>query len=111
MGVDPADVSQLPPRDSFEETARRRVKLGLLVAEVIRQSGIELDKNRVRDRVRQLAADYRNPEEVVKVYSQNRQLMDQLEMEVMEAQVVDWLLEKAKISEKGISFKELMRPE
>jgi FKBP-type peptidyl-prolyl cis-trans isomerase (trigger factor) len=37
--------------------------------------------------------------------------MDQLEMEVMEAQVVDWLLEKAKISEKGISFKELMRPE
>lgn len=111
MGVDPSDPANLPPRDSFEDVARRRVKLGLLVAEVIRKAGIELDKDRVRDRVRQLAADYRNPEEVVKLYTQNRQLMDRLEMEVMEEQVVDWLLERAKISDKSIGFKELMRPD
>ena len=111
MGVDPADPSNLPPRDSFEEAAQRRVKLGLLVAEVIRKGDIELDKERVRERVRQLAADYGNPEEVVKLYTQNRQLMDRLEMEVMEEQVVNWLLERAQISEKPIAFKELMRPD
>ncbi len=111
MGVDPADPSNLPPRDSFEEVAQRRVKLGLLVAEVIRKGDIELDKERVRERVRQLAADYGNPEEVVKLYTQNRQLMDRLEMEVMEEQVVNWLLERAQISEKPIAFKELMRPD
>jgi trigger factor len=111
MGVDPSDPNNLPPRESFEAVAQRRVKLGLLVAEVIRQAGIELDKERVRERVRRLAADYRDPEEVVKLYTGNRQLMDQLEMEVMEEQVVDWLIERAEISEKDIGFKELMRPE
>ena len=110
MGVDPADPDNLPPRESFEEVARRRVKLGLLVAEVIRQAGIELDKGRVRERVRNLAAEYQNPEEVVKLYTGNRQLMDKIEMEIMEEQVVDWLLEHAEIEEKDISFKELMRP-
>jgi trigger factor len=111
MGVAPSDPTNLPPRESFEAVAQRRVKLGLLVAEVIRQAGIELDKERVRERVRRLAADYRDPEEVVKLYTGNRQLMDQLEMEVMEEQVVDWLIERAEISEKDIGFKELMRPE
>lgn len=111
MGVDPADPANLPPRESFDEVARRRVKLGLLVAEVIRQAGIELDKDRVRERVRRLAADYKNPDEVMKLYTGNRQLMDKIEMEVMEEQVVDWLLKRADISEKGISFKELMHPE
>jgi len=108
MGVDPADSSKLPPRETFEEPARRRVKLGLLVAEVIRRAEIELDKTRVRERIRELAADYRNPEEVVKLYTSNRQMMDRLEMEVMEEQVVDWLLDRAEITEKPIQFKELM---
>jgi len=108
MGIDPADASKLPPRETFEEPARRRVKLGLLVAEVIRRAEIELDKNRVRERIRELAADYRNPEEVVKLYTSNRQMMDRLEMEVMEEQVVDWLLERANLTEKAIQFKELM---
>jgi trigger factor len=111
MGADPADASKLPPRETFEEPARRRVKLGLLVAEVIRRAEIELDKNRVRERVRELAADYRNPEEVVKLYTSNRQMMDRLEMEVMEEQVVDWLLDRAELTEKSIQFKELMNKE
>ncbi len=111
MGVDPADSSRVPPRETFEEPARRRVKLGLLVAEVIRRAEIELDNNRVRERVRELAADYRNPEEVVKLYTSNRQMMDRLEMEVLEEQVVDWLLERAEFSDKPIKFKELMNKE
>jgi trigger factor len=111
MGMDPTDAGQLPPRASFEEPARRRVKLGLLVAEVIRQAEIELDQGRVRDRIRQMAAGYSDPEEVIKLYTGNRQMMERLEMEVMEEQVVDWLLERAEISEKPIEFKELMRPQ
>ena len=111
MGIDPTSTEHLPPRESFEEPARRRVKLGLLVAEVIRQAEIELDRGRVRDRIRQLAAGYSDPEEVIKLYTGNRQMMERLEMEIMEEQVVDWLLEHARIEEKAISFKELMNPE
>ncbi|UCC13322.1 MAG: trigger factor [Gammaproteobacteria bacterium] len=110
MGVDPSEASNLPPRDTVEEPARRRVKLGLLVAEIIRQSDIQLDQTRVRERIKELAAGYRDPDEVIKLYTSNRQLMDQLEMEIMEDQVVDWLIERAKISEKSVPFKELMRP-
>ena len=111
MGIDPTSTEHLPPRESFEEPARRRVKLGLLVAEVIRQAEIELDQGRVRERIRQLAAGYSDPEEVIKLYTGNRQMMERLEMEIMEEQVVDWLLEHARIEEKAISFKELMKPE
>ena len=110
MGVDPSEASNLPPRDTVEEPARRRVKLGLLVAEIIRQSEIQLDQTRVRERIKELAAGYRNPDEVIKLYTGNRQLMDQLEMEIMEEQVVDWLIERAVIRENAMPFKELMNP-
>lgn len=108
LGVEIKDASQLPPREPFEEQARRRVKLGLLVAEVIRQAEIQLDRQRVNERIRETASRYGNPDEIVQLYTGNRQLMERLEMEVMEAQVVDWLLERARITDKAVGFKEFM---
>jgi trigger factor len=108
MGGEITDSTQLPPREPLEEPARRRVQLGLLVAEVIQVAGIELDRQKIRDRIGELAASYPNPDEVIKLYTGNPQLVERIEMEVMEDQVVDWLLDKARLSDQPSSFKELM---
>ncbi len=110
MGLDPSDASSLPPRETLEPQASRRVKLGLLVAEVIGQAKIELDPSRVRQRLMELAASYGSPEEVIKLYTSNRQMMGQIEAEVMEEQVVDWLIERAETTDQATSFADLMQP-
>lgn len=111
MGGDVSDKAQLPPREPLEDPARKRVCLGLLVAEVIKTGGIELDRQRIRERIGELAAAYPNPEEVVKLYTGNPQLVEQIEMQVMEEQVVDWLLERAEMTDQPSTFKELMATE
>jgi trigger factor len=108
MGGEITDQTQLPPREPLEEPARRRVRLGLLVAEVIRSAGIELDQERARRRVMELAAGTGNPEEALRFYTSNRQVMDRIEMDVIEEQVVDWLLERARVTEETTTFSELM---
>ena len=108
MGGEITDSTQLPPREPLEEPARKRVQLGLLVAEVIQVAGIEVDRQKIRDRIGELAASYPNPDEVIKLYTGNPQLVERIEMEVMEDQVVDWLLDKARLSDQPSSFKELM---
>ena len=110
MGLDPADQANLPPRETLEPQASRRVKLGLLVAEVIGLAKIELDQARVRQRLMELAASYGRPEELIKLYTSNREMMGQIEAEVMEEQVVDWLIERAEATDQPSSFPELMQP-
>ena len=108
MGGEVTDQTELPPREPLGEPARRRVQLGLLVAEVIRSAGIELDQGRVRSRVMELASGTPNPDEMLKLYTGNRQLMERVEMDVLEEQVVDWLLEHAEATEEKTTFQELM---
>jgi trigger factor len=110
MGGEVTDQSQLPPREPLEEPARRRVQLGLLVAEVIRSASLELDPQKVRSRVMELVAGSPNPEEMLKLYTSNRQLMDRIEMDVLEEQVVDWLLERAELTDEPTTFRALMGP-
>jgi len=111
MGGEVTDISQLPPREPFEESARRRVSLGLLIGEVRRRAELTLDQDLIRAKLQEIAAGYPNPEEVVKIYASNRDLMGQLETSVVEEQVVDWLLGQAKVADKPVSFKDLMKPE
>ncbi len=103
-----ADGAQLPPREPFEEQARRRVSLGLLINEVIKTQNIEIDKTKVSAHITDLADGYPEPEAVIKAYNSQATLMAQAEVTVLEQQVVDWLLEQAKITETQIAFKELM---
>ncbi len=110
MGLDPSDSVQPAAAGDAEPQASRRVKLGLLVAEVIGQAKIELDPSRVRQRLMELAASYGSPEEVIKLYTSNRQMMGQIEAEVMEEQVVDWLIERAETTDQATSFADLMQP-
>jgi len=111
MGGQVTDISQLPPREPFEESARRRVSLGLLIGEVRRTAEIRLDQDRIRAKLQEIAGGYPNPEEVVKIYASNRDLMSQLETSVLEEQVVEWLLDRAQVSDKAVAFGELMKPE
>lgn len=109
MGI--SDHSKLPPRDAFEDSARKRVTIGLLIAEVIRQNKLELDAARVDEKLVQLTADYDDAENMIKMYRSNAKAMGQVQNLVMEEQVVDWLLEQASVSEKQTTFKELMKLE
>jgi trigger factor len=102
-----SDTSQMPPRDPFVEPAQRRVKLGLLIGELIRREGIAVDRARVLERLDEAAAGYPNPEEVRRSWLQNADAMRQIETSVMEDLAVEWVLGKANVKDKAVSFPEL----
>jgi trigger factor len=101
------DARQLPARDAFVEPARRRVALGLLVSHIVQSQGIKVDRARVLSRLDDLAVGYPNPEEARRALQQNQDALRQIESATLEDQVVDWLLERAKITDKPMSFTEI----
>ena len=101
------DLSQLPPREQFEEPARRRVALGLLLGQIVQNEGLKVDRERVLARLNDLIVSYPNPEEARRAYLQNPDAMKQIESSVLEDQVVDWVLGRARITDKPMSFKDL----
>jgi len=107
MGI--RDASQLPAREPFEEPARRRVALGLLMSQIVQTEQIKLDRERVQSRLADLVAGYPEPqqEEARRAYSQNQEAMRQIESAALEDQVVEWLLTKANITDKPMTFKEI----
>jgi trigger factor len=96
-----------PSREPFEESARRRVALGLLLGEIIRAEGIKLDRSRVQGRLADITSQYPNAEEMRRAYLQNADAMRQIESAVLEDQAIDWVLSKAVNTEKPMSFREL----
>jgi trigger factor len=103
------DAKQLPPRQPFEEPARRRVALGLLMSEVVRGAGIKVSREAVQEKLNELAASYSNPDEVRRAYLQNAEMMRQIESQVLEQQAIDWVLAQAKVTEKPSTFSELTK--
>jgi len=101
------DVSQLPPRQAFEEPARRRVALGVILGEIIRAEGIQIDRSRVESRLEDLASGYPNPQEARRAYVQNQDAMRQVESAVLEDQALDVVLARARLTDRPMSFKEL----
>jgi trigger factor len=105
--TDPKDP-KAPGLDAFREAAKRRVRLGLLVAAVIEENKLVVDRDRVKQKVDEMCSPYDQPEEIRKLYYQNHQLLTQVENLVMEDQVVEWLISKATVSDKVTGFTELM---
>jgi trigger factor len=103
------DAKQLPPREPFEQPARRRVALGLLMSELVRSAGIKVSREDVQEKLNELAASYSNPEEVRRAYLQNAEMMRQIESQVLEAQAIDHVLSQAKVTDKPSSFAELTK--
>jgi trigger factor len=83
------------------------VKLGLLIGELIRRENIQVDRGRVMARLQEMAAAYPNPDEVQRNWLQNQDAMRQIETAVMEDLAVEWVLGRARVSEKPVSFAEL----
>ena len=107
MGV--RDANQLPPRQQFEEPARRRVALGLLMTQIVQTEQIKLDRERVQTRLNDLIAGYpeQQQDEMRRAYQQNQDAMRQIESAAIEDQVIDWVLGRANITDKPMTFKEI----
>jgi trigger factor len=101
------DVKRLPSADAFLEPARRRVALGLLIGHIVQAQGIKVDRERVQERLAELVESYPNPDEARRAYLQNQDAMRQIESGVLEDQVVDWILERARVTEQAMTFSEL----
>lgn len=105
------DVASLLPDDLFREQAERRTMLGLLISEVIKQQKLSADKDKVKAMIEELAASYEEPEAVVQHYYSNEQLLSSVQAAVLEDQVVDFILSKAKVTEKQVGYDEAIKPE
>jgi trigger factor len=105
MGV--REASKIPARDPFVEPAKRRVALGLLVTEILKSEKIQLDRARVNARLEEVVSAYDNPQEIMQAYRDSPEAMGQIHSLVMEEQAVDWLLSRAKVTDKPTTFREL----
>ncbi|KGM52455.1 trigger factor [Lysobacter concretionis Ko07 = DSM 16239] len=93
----------------FLEPARKRVLVGLLVGEVARANALKLDPKRVNETLNLIASTYEEPQQVIELYRNDRQLMTNLQGRVMEEQVIDWIAERAQHTEQPLAFAEAIR--
>ena len=107
-GIDPERVELEP--DPFEEPVRRRISLDLLIAEIIEEHRIELDHSKVRARVETIASTYQDPARVLDWYYSDRERLSGIESLVFEDQVVEWVLERAQVSDEQTSFDQILNP-
>ncbi|MEE6032115.1 trigger factor [Avibacterium paragallinarum] len=110
FGGNAQQAAQLP-RELFEEQAKRRVQVGLLLAEVIASNKLSVDEAKVNAMIDEIASAYEQPAEVVEYYKNNKELMNNIRNAVLEEQAVDAILEKAQVTEKPASFDEVMNPQ
>ncbi len=109
MGQDAEKMdAKMYPDELFKEEAERRVKLGVLVGEIIRQEKIEVDESKLDSTLLEIAGSYDDPKQVTDYYNTNKQARANLEGMVLEDQVVDFILSQAKVTEKSMSFDDVM---
>ena len=106
-GVKDADKAEIPA-DIFRPQAERRVRLGLVVAELVRSNELHAKPEQLKAHIDELAASYEKPEDVVRWYFGDRQRLGEVEAVVVENNVVDFVLGKAKVTDKALTFDELM---
>ena len=99
------------PDEPFQEDASRRVKLGLLLGEIIKQQDLKADADKVKAMIEQMSSSYEQPEQVVNYYYENPQMLQSIESVVVEDQAVEWVMSQAKVIESKVSFDELMKEE
>lgn len=107
FGGNPEAAAQLP-RELFEEQAKRRVVVGLLLGEVIKTEELKADDEKVKALIEEMATAYEDPAEVMAYYAQNEQMMNNMRNVALEEQAIDAIIAKAQVSEKAVSFNELM---
>lgn len=96
------------PLDAFKEDAERRVKLGLILAELVKVEGLKVDEARLRELAVEQASAYENPDEVVNFYLTDRGARESLENLALEDAVVDWACGKADVQDSSTTFEDVM---
>lgn len=108
QGLSPEQLPTDP--QLYMEQARKRVTLGLIIAEMIKTKGLTVDAQRVQMRLEEQAAGYDNPQEFIAWHYAKRERMADIESKVLEDQAVELLLTSAQVVDKPMTFQELMRP-
>ncbi len=106
-GIKDADKAPIPD-DIFRPQAEQRVRLGLVVAELVKANDLHAKPEQIRAHIEELAASYERPEDVTRWYYGDNQRLAEVEAVVIESNVADYVLSKAKVTEKALSFDELM---
>ncbi|RUR29602.1 trigger factor [Vreelandella nanhaiensis] len=101
------DVSQLP-NELFEDQAKGRVQVGLLLAEVIKANELDADDDAIKAKVEELAEQYQDPSEVVEYYMSNDQLKTQVKSAILEEKAVDKLLEQTNVKDVEMSYQQAL---
>jgi len=96
------------PRDMFEAQAKRRVSLGLLLGEIIKQNNITLDADQVRAKVVQMSKSYERPEDVIAWYYNDPKNLNDVQQLVLEDQTLAWLLAQATVTDEPVKFSDIM---
>jgi trigger factor len=102
------DLKSMLPDDMFTENAERRVKLGLVLAELVSKLELKVDAEKVRAAIEEMASTYQDPDEVINYYYSNQEQLGSVESKVLEDQMVEKLLDNAQIVEKECSYQEAL---
>ncbi len=103
------DVSKLPfPAEMFKDKAERRVRLGLILSQLVADNNLQATQEQVKAQIEDFSQSYEDPKEVLKYYFSDRRRLGEVEALVLEENVVNYVLGKAKVSTKTIAFDELM---
>ena len=106
LGIE--DHDQAPPLANFDETAEKRVRLGLLIRQLIADHGLSVDQVQVRAHLEEMCSSYENPDEMVETYMNNPKLLQQVEPTVLEQVAIDWLITNGTTKSKQVSFTDYM---
>ena len=96
------------PADLFKDNAQRRVSIGLLLGEIIKQNDLKADQEKVDSLIETMASAYEDPQEVVDYYKNNQELMQQMQNVALEEQAIEWVVGQAKVTEVNKPFDEVM---
>lgn len=107
QGAAAGNMPELPD-ELFEENARRRVSVGLLLGELIKSENLEVDSARVQEMIETQASAYEDPQEVIQYYNSNNELMQQMQNLALEDQAIEAVLAKAAVAEVEKDFDEIM---
>jgi trigger factor len=106
-GIKDADKAPIP-EDVFKPQAERRVRMGLVVSELVRQHGLQATPDQIKAHVEELSASYEKPIEVQRWYYSDNRRMAEVEGIVIEQNVTNYVFSLVKVNEKAITFDELM---
>jgi trigger factor len=107
QGFDPKSL----PAEMFQDQAKKRVHVGLVVAEVIKANELSADDEKVDAMLNEMASVYQEPQQVIDWYKNNPEQLNQLKAVVLEEQVVEKVLESAKVEDKEMSYQDAVKPE